>query len=61
MKTGALVPFFFLLLSHQTQALEEMRIPGSTTLKEPWPSFVNAALWNMKKIKDKNTQPSELN
>lgn len=56
---------FFFFLSHQTRALGEMRIPGSTgpegigTLAKF--CEVSTALWNMKKIKDKKTQPSELN
>ena len=62
LRTGALVFFFF---SHQTRALREMRIPGSTRLEGigTLAKFceVSTALWNMKKIKDKKTQPSELN
>lgn len=57
--------FFFFFLSHQTRALREMRIPGSTRLEGTGTLAkfceVSTALWNMKKIKDKKTQPSELN
>ena len=52
-------------MSHQTRALREMRIPGSTRLEGTGTLAkfceVSTALWNMKKIKDKKTQPSELN
>lgn len=66
LRTGALVIlFFFFFLSHQTRALREMRIPGSTRLEGTGTLAkfceVSTALWNMKKIKDKKTQPSELN
>ena len=68
LRTGALVIFiylFFFFLSHQTQALREMRIPGSTRLEGTGTLAkfceVSTALWNMKKIKDTKTQPSELN
>lgn len=65
LRTGAPVFLFFFFLSHQTRVLREMRIPGSTGLEGigTLAKFceVSTALWNMKKIKDKKTQPSELN